>query len=81
MRRLIVFSLLVLCAAAPATANAFDPVAEQQNRSKERERDAIHQAPDYQVALEARSRTNAMEAASILAADPERIFSTSLCAT
>jgi dienelactone hydrolase len=77
VRHLAAIVLLVLCAAAPA--QAFDQAAEDDNRSKERERDAIHQAPDYQAALEERSRQNTEEAAAILAADPERNFLGNLC--
>jgi dienelactone hydrolase len=71
--------LLAICATVPAPAGAFDRDAERDNRAKERERDAVHQAPDYQEQLSARSQQNTQEAAAILAADPERNFLGSLC--
>ena len=73
--------LLAICAAAPVPASAFDPEAERENRAKERERDAIHQAPAYQERLSALSQQNAQDVAAILAADPERNFVGNLCFT
>ena len=79
MRRLAAILALALCAAAPGSAFAFDQAAEDDNRSKQRERDAIHQAPEYQTELEDRSRRNTEQAAGILAADPERNFLGNVC--
>ena len=81
MTRLLAIVLLALCAVVPAQAGAFDSEAERDNRSKERERDAVHQTPEYQQRLEERSRQNTQEAAAILAADPERNFLGNLCFT
>ena len=81
MRRLLATVLLALSVGLPAQAGAFEEDAERDNRAKERERDAIHQAPDYQDALSARSQRNTQEAAAILAADPERNFLANLCFT
>ena len=81
MKRILASLVLLASCAAPATAVAFDQDAENDNRSKQRERDAIHQAPDYQLALDERSRENTQEAAGILAADPERNFLANLCYT
>ena len=75
------FVLLCLLAALPASAAAFDSDRERDNRAKERERDAIHQAPAYQDQLSARSQQNTQESAQILATDPERNFLGNLCFT
>ncbi len=81
MRRLAATVLLAICGAAPPPAAAFDRDAERDNRAKERERDAIHQAPAYQDRLSVVSQQNAQQAAGILAADPERNFLGNLCFT
>ena len=65
----------------PAQAAAFDQDAESDNRAKQRERDEIHQADDYQAALSERSQTNTEQVAAIQAADPERNFLANLCFT
>ena len=76
----MVIALLALCGAT-APAAAFDSEAERDNRSKERERGAIHQAPAYQDRLNAISQQNTQDAAGILSADPERNFLGNVCFT
>jgi dienelactone hydrolase len=79
--RSVVLILAVAGVALPGEAAAFDPDAERDNRAKERERDTIHQSPEYQDRLSTISRENTQEVAQILAADPERNFLGNACFT
>jgi hypothetical protein len=79
---LAIFVLLTSAPAVPAAAQQpFDPVYEAKNFSKKaknfsktNERAAIHSTPGYKALLARVSAANAIEAARIAAADPERSF-------
>jgi dienelactone hydrolase len=73
--------LLVLSAVTSSPAAAFDQQREDDNRAKQRERDRIVLAPEYQARLDAVSRENFLESGRILASDPERNFLANACYT
>jgi dienelactone hydrolase len=64
----------LLAVPALAAAPAFDPVREAKNYSKTTERQAIYLTPQYQQLLRTTSLQNALHAAQLQAADPEREF-------
>src|SRR5712691_6859142 len=65
-----------LCPSAPA----FDPAVEAQNYNKGQERQTIYDTPQYQTVLAQVSQQNEQEAYTAQASDPDREFSSDLCA-
>ncbi|MGZ6792327.1 MAG: alpha/beta hydrolase, partial [Mycobacteriales bacterium] len=64
----------LLTVPALAAGPAFDPVYEAKNYSKTTERQAVYLTPQYQAQLRTISAQNALHAAQVQAADPEREF-------
>jgi dienelactone hydrolase len=72
---------VLLALACASAASAFDPTTEAQNYGKGQERSAIYSTPEYQAQLRQVSVQNRIDAMAQQAADPERNFLGSLCAT
>jgi dienelactone hydrolase len=70
----------VLVAGAPAVL-ALDPAVESKNFSKTQERSTIFNTPQYQALLRQVGLQNRAASVAIQAADPERNFSTHVCAS
>lgn len=76
----VLAALPLLSVPALAAGPAFDPVYEAKNYSKTTERQAVYLTPQYQAQLRTTSAQNALHAAQVQAADPEREFA-DLCGT
>jgi dienelactone hydrolase len=73
-------AMLAALFAAVASAAAFNPSVEAQNFNKGQERQTIYDTPQYQALLAQVSAQNTAAAVQLGATDPERQFSTQLCA-